>query len=114
MRLEILQWLELRLHTRSLRPARRRRQWLRSLSLGGLAMPPRGAGAADTWVDADEDAVHTKDICLFNVCDGVHPYLRFLNPHCPCGPPSCFLRPSAAAPALHPSHPVHPVPTPTW
>ena len=66
-------------------------------------MPPRGAGAADTWVDADEDAVHTKDICLFNVCDGVHPYSPYLDPPCPCGPANVWLRRGAAPPARDPT-----------
>ena len=108
-RLETLQWLELRLHASALRPVRRRRQWLRHVPLGGLAMPrTRGADAADTWVDADEDTVHIKGICLFGACGGVHPYLRFLNnPHCPCHVP-CPLtkRPLAAPPAPNPLHPV--------
>jgi hypothetical protein len=108
-RLETLQWLELRLHAGALRPVRRRRR-LRHVPLDVLAMPrKRGADAADTWVDADEDVVYIKDICLFGACDGFHPYLRFQNPHCPCGPPTRLLRPFAAS--LDPIPP-HPVPDP--
>jgi hypothetical protein len=107
-RLETLQWLELRLHANALRPMRRRRR-LRHVPLDVLAMPrTRRADAADTWVDADEDIVYIKDICLFGACDGFHPYLRFLNnPQCPCHVP-CPLtkRPLAAPPAPNPLHPV--------
>ena len=109
-RLETLQWLELRLHANALRPMRRRRR-LRHVPLDVLAMPrTRRADAADTWVDADDDIVYIKDICLFGACDGFHPYLRFLNnPQCPCHVPCPLTKRPLAAPSA--PNPLHPVPT---
>ena len=82
--------------------------WMGSRLRYMILTPQNRLRQTDTWVDADEDIVYIKDICLFGACDGFHPYLRFLNnPQCPCHVPRPLTkRPLAAPPAPNSLHPV--------
>lgn len=65
----------------------------------------RGGGAAD----AHGDAVHMGDKCLFDDCDGIHPYFQYQDPPYPCGPTNVCGRaaaPPASDPDFDPDEPV--------